>query len=51
MSTIHDTLSGRRRALDEIAHSAEHFMPARLGEFLAPLLQGELPRHPVEVGE
>ncbi len=50
----HTIVEGRDHrwwALDEIVNSAEHFMPARLGELLAPLLQGWLPRHPVEVGE
>jgi ADP-ribose pyrophosphatase YjhB (NUDIX family) len=36
--------------LDDITRSSERFSPVRLGEHLAPLLQGTLPDHPVVVG-
>jgi ADP-ribose pyrophosphatase YjhB (NUDIX family) len=37
--------------LDDITRSAERFSPMRLGEHLAPLLQGRFPEQPVAVGD
>jgi 8-oxo-dGTP pyrophosphatase MutT (NUDIX family) len=37
--------------LDEIRASSERFSPEHLAEHLEPLLQGNLPAKPVEVGE
>lgn len=37
--------------LDDILRSDERFSPLRLGEHLAPLLQGSVPDQPVVLGE
>lgn len=37
-------------SLDEIASSDERFVPQRLVELLPPLLRGELPPEPIEIG-
>jgi hypothetical protein len=37
-------------SLDEIVASRELFVPRRLGELLPPLLRGEYPAAPIEIG-
>jgi 8-oxo-dGTP pyrophosphatase MutT (NUDIX family) len=37
-------------SLDEIRRSREYFVPRRLASFLEPLLAGELPAEPLDVG-
>ena len=44
-------LDHRLWSLDEIASSGELFVPRRLAELLPPLLRGELPAKPVQIGK
>ncbi len=37
-------------SVSDICRSAEVFVPRRLGEFLPPLLRGEIPRRPTDTG-
>jgi ADP-ribose pyrophosphatase YjhB (NUDIX family) len=37
--------------VDDIASSAEHFSPARMGELLRPLVEGGIPAEPVVLSE
>jgi hypothetical protein len=43
-------MESRWWSLDEIQHSNESFAPARLGDFLVPILRGECPEEPIDVG-
>lgn len=48
---LHSFTGFRWWSVDELAASDEVFVPRNLAELLAPLIAGEVPSEPIEVGE